>query len=187
MTAETRLDVPIRAAIEVTRPPSAIMVNGAFSNAQAKGEPAQAALTKLLRKLAENKRHACALIPIDPGKGGNGPQRSGLMFFVMRLLFWFSLVLLFLPLGLSPTGTGQDSIGALQTILAAKQAIEDVSGMCERQPEVCVTGKAALRSLGVKARDTAKGAYETLDGQLEQGPPLPTPRPRETVGSITRD
>lgn len=108
------------------------------------------------------------------------------MSFLLRITFWFALVVFLLPLGTSSTRTGEEAVGALEAVSAAKQAIEDVAGICERQPDVCVTGKAALRSFGARARDTARAAYESLDKTLEEdaapqdpGVPVPAPRPTE--------
>lgn len=81
----------------------------------------------------------------------------------------------------------------LEAVWAAQQAIHDVSTMCDRQPGVCVTGKAALRTIGSRASDTARGFAQTLDGALDDGDaeqgnaiPLPTPRPSAKVEAGTQ-
>jgi hypothetical protein len=35
-------------------------------------------------------------------------------------------------------------------------------GMCERKPDVCKTGGAALHTIGVRAREAARIGYELL-------------------------
>ena len=105
------------------------------------------------------------------------------MFFLLRLLFWFSVVLFFLPLG-----SGRNQVDPIEAVSAAKHAVEDIAGMCERNPEVCVTGKAALQMVGERARDRAQAAIDTLDQHLEPQPanvdaprpdvPVPTARPK---------
>ena len=83
------------------------------------------------------------------------------MGFLIRTAFWFSLVLLALPLN---TGSdGAPSVGAIQAFMAAREAIGDVSAICERKPDVCVTGKAAMHTVGIRAREAARIAYEVLD------------------------
>jgi len=88
------------------------------------------------------------------------------MGFLIRSAFWFSLVLLALPLD---TGeSGQPSIGALQALSAARAAIGDVSAICERKPDVCETGKSAMHTVGLRAREAARIAYQMLDEHLDE-------------------
>ncbi|WP_406873858.1 DUF5330 domain-containing protein [Aminobacter sp. P9b] len=88
------------------------------------------------------------------------------MGFLFRTAFWFSLVLLLLPLGTGPDG--ENSVSPLQAIFAAREAVGDIAGICERKPEVCETGKAAMQTIGVRARESARIAYEALDQQFGQ-------------------
>jgi len=88
------------------------------------------------------------------------------MGFLIRTAFWFSLVLLVLPLGTGPNG--ENSVSPLQAIFAAREAVGDLAGICERKPDVCETGKAAMQTIGVRARESARIAYQALDEQLGQ-------------------
>ena len=84
------------------------------------------------------------------------------MGFLIRSTFWLSLLLLALPLG----GGGENDepgVGAFQALMAAREAVGDVVGICERKPEVCETGKHAMHTIGVRAREGAKIAFEVLD------------------------
>lgn len=90
------------------------------------------------------------------------------MGFLLRMAFWFSLVLLVLPFDLGEAANDQPSVGALQTFLAAREAVGDVSGICERKPDVCEIGKSALHTVGLRAREAARIAYEVLDSQFGQ-------------------
>lgn len=112
------------------------------------------------------------------------------MFFLIRTAFWFSLVLLFLPIW--PAGQSGDPqpVGAIRAISAAQQAVSDISGICERKPDVCETGRIAAQTIGVRARESARIAYEMLettetspesvDDILQQETDiLPTPRPEQ--------
>ena len=85
------------------------------------------------------------------------------MFFLIRMVFWFSLVLLVLPLDAGRTPGGPPPVSPFQAISAAREAIGDVAGLCERKPDVCVTGKAAFETIGTRAREGARIAYELLD------------------------
>jgi len=87
------------------------------------------------------------------------------MGFLLRCTFWLSLVLLAIPFGGQAAGGG-DSVGPIQALSAAREAIGDVSGICERKPDVCVTGKAAIQTIGVRAREASRIAFELLDDKF---------------------
>ena len=88
------------------------------------------------------------------------------MFFLIRMAFWFSLVLLALPFGSGSKTPGGEGIGPLQALVAAKEAIGDVAGLCERKPDVCAAGQSAMSTIGVRAKESARIAYEAL-GEVE--------------------
>lgn len=84
------------------------------------------------------------------------------MGFLLRMTFWFSLVLLALPLGGGRDADGAPTVGAIEALIAAGGAVNDIAGMCERKPDVCETGRSALTTIGVRAREASRIAYETL-------------------------
>lgn len=98
------------------------------------------------------------------------------MGFLIRIAFWFSLVLLVLPLD---TGAGGDSVNPIQAFFAAREAVDDVSGICQRKPDVCEVGKAAMQTIGARARETARIAYKMFEenGQTKVAP-------ADAVGSL---
>jgi hypothetical protein len=98
------------------------------------------------------------------------------MGFLIRMAFWFSLVLLALPLD---TGANGDSVSPIQAFFAAREAVDDVSGICERKPDVCEVGKAAMQTIGARARETARIAYGMLE---ENGKSAPIPA--DDVGAL---
>jgi hypothetical protein len=106
--------------------------------------------------------HVRVIMPFKDGLD-RPPKKDRVMFFLIRTAFWFSLVLLALPLG----GTDENgrSVGPVEALAAAREAVSDVAGICERKPDVCVTGLAALQTIGVRAREGARIAYEALDEQ----------------------
>ena len=85
------------------------------------------------------------------------------MFFLMRMAFWFSLVLLTLPLSVGSDEPGQESVGPIQALFAARDAVGDIAGICERKPDVCETGKSAMHTITARAKETAKIAATMLD------------------------
>lgn len=103
------------------------------------------------------------------------------MFFLIRIAFWFSLVLLFLPIWPGSQGTDHQPVGAIEAFSAAQRAIGDISRICEREPGVCETGSAAAETIGVRARESARVAGEMLEqynsqnGDAVVGDDPPTP------------
>jgi hypothetical protein len=88
------------------------------------------------------------------------------MFFLIRMAFWFSLVLLMLPFG---GGDDGQQVGPLKAMMTVREAVGDIAGICERKPDVCETGKLALHTIGVRAKASAKIAYDMLDnGEPDQ-------------------
>lgn len=85
------------------------------------------------------------------------------MGFLIRTAFWFSLVLLFIPFDLSDAEGRVDTVSPIQAFFAAKDAVGDIAGMCERKPDVCETGRSALQTIGLKARETARMAYAWIE------------------------
>lgn len=93
------------------------------------------------------------------------------MGFLLRSAFWFSGVLLLLPFG----EVGDErSVGPVDTFFAAKAALSDVGALCDRQPQACTVGKAALETIGLRARESARVAYEVLDERFGDTAPALT-------------
>ena len=89
------------------------------------------------------------------------------MGFLIRAAFWFSLVLLMLPFGAGSGTSGENSVGPIQALMAAREAVGDIAGMCERRPDVCETGKQAVHTITVRAKATAKIAAELIGDENE--------------------
>ena len=56
----------------------------------------------------------------------------------------------------------QQSVGPIQALFAAREAVGDIAGICERKPDVCETGKSAMHTIGARAKETAKIAPDML-------------------------
>lgn len=87
--------------------------------------------------------------------------------FLIRTAFWLSLVILLLPAGHRTSDAGhvaapEPDLSALEALAAARDAIADLSAFCERNPETCATGSAALRLFGQKAQNGAHMLVEYL-------------------------
>jgi len=95
------------------------------------------------------------------GQSGRARTREGAgrWVFLIRIAFWFSLVLLALPLG--PQGEAA-SVGPVQALQAASEALNDMTGMCDRRPEICRTERRPSRRSRARAREGARIAVGML-------------------------
>jgi hypothetical protein len=101
--------------------------------------------------------------------------------FIIKTAFWLSLVILCLPAGEESDQAVQTSVDAGSAITAAQSTFADLSGFCDRNPDVCETGGTLLASFGLKARYGALMIYEYLDDQFSsprsaQAAHSPTPK-----------
>lgn len=104
------------------------------------------------------------------------------MFFLLRVAFWLSLVILFIPADPQVAAQGNDGrdVSTLEAIGAANSTWQDVKGFCTRNPDACGIGRMALDTFSAKARTGARWVYEKLEGPDEVG------RAPVTTGTATR-
>ena len=98
------------------------------------------------------------------------------MFFLIRMAFWLSVVLVLLPSGGAKQTAAAPSaeIGAVEAVSAASATVGDMRQFCTRQPEACALGSQAAVAFGQRAQAGAKMVYEIINERAT---------PRET-GSI---
>jgi hypothetical protein len=97
------------------------------------------------------------------------------MFFLIRMAFWLTVVLVLLPSGGSQPVQKTPSFSAADAVSAASATIADMRHFCERQRDVCAVGSQAAVAIGQRAQAGAKMLYELISEQL-----APT-----TTGSVT--
>ena len=102
------------------------------------------------------------------------------MFFLLRMAFWLSVVLILLPTG-SSQQVPANGVGATDAISAASATVGDLRQFCTRQPDACTVGSHVATELGYKAQAGAKMLYEFLttthadrDGVKDSGSPTGT-------------
>ena len=83
------------------------------------------------------------------------------MFFLVRMAFWLSVVLILLPTGSSQPAP-VNGVGATDAISAASATVGDLRQFCARQPDACTVGSHVATELGYKAQAGAKMLYEFL-------------------------
>jgi hypothetical protein len=114
------------------------------------------------------------------------PFRRARIMFVLRAAFWLSIVVLLIP-GDPKDGSSAPGADAWHALLAVRGAIADISGLCDRQPDVCVNGGSALQAFAGKARQGAELLSKAFEGAPAAGEaaavaPLPAkPKAAETL------
>jgi hypothetical protein len=93
------------------------------------------------------------------------------MWFLIRATFWFSMVLIMLPIFDDAAQTrlneGQ-GVELTDALGAAAGAISYVGALCSEKPDVCVKGAETFTALGSRAREGARVAYTYLDTQFAE-------------------
>lgn len=113
------------------------------------------------------------------------------MFFLIRVAFWLSIVVVLLPAG-PKSDPNAPEVSTFEAIGAAQAALKDARGFCAREPEACAIGSHALQVFGQKAQNGARMLYEMLSSKADQnpkhdGPTGSTPRPgRDTLTADDR-
>jgi hypothetical protein len=94
------------------------------------------------------------------------------MFFLLRVAFWLTIVLALLPSGgaqQSAQASAQSKVGPTEAVVAAGAAVSDMSSFCERQPDACVVGAQAAVAIGQRAQAGAKMVYEFFNEHALHG------------------
>lgn len=85
------------------------------------------------------------------------------MRFLIKMAFWLSVVILFLPE--DPGDEKTANFTTSQAVVAMHQAYSDLSGFCVRNPQTCDMGRSAAGMFERKARYGAKLLYKSLNGE----------------------
>ena len=94
------------------------------------------------------------------------------MFFLLRVAFWLTVVLVLLPsTGSQPNANAKSNIGATEAMMAAGAAMSDMSSFCSRQPNACAVGAQAASAIGQRALSGAKMVYDFLSEHSVRGDP----------------
>jgi hypothetical protein len=88
--------------------------------------------------------------------------------FVLRSLFWLTALVLLLPP--AQDGTPSPRVNLLHAAYSARVLAEDMSGVCERNPEACATSREALTLLSRKLETGAGIVAAGLAGGQSASP-----------------
>ena len=101
------------------------------------------------------------------------------MFFLLRMAFWLSVVLVLLPSGGSQRTASAPSaeLGPIEAVSAASATVSDMRQFCTRQPEACAVGSQAAVAFGQRAQAGARMVYDFISERAA---------PRETGSVATK-
>jgi hypothetical protein len=139
----------------------------------------------------EQPLQSCLLACVmrHPGKGRRRrrPTRPGderkyeaaVIFFLLRVAFWLTIVLALLPSGGTTTNRGaQAKVDATDAVVAASAAVSDMSSFCDRQPEACVVGTKAAVAIGQRAQAGAKMVFDFVSDYASRTETGSVPAPK---------
>jgi hypothetical protein len=101
--------------------------------------------------------------------------------FLLKTVFWLSLVILLIPAGKETSAAGQGGVSKFEALSAAQAVWNDLSAFCERNQEACETGNQLVSQFGDKALNGAKMFYGYLDESFGRNSAADV-----TTGSVTR-
>jgi len=114
------------------------------------------------------------------------------MFFLLRMTFWISLVLVLLPSGgKQDAATPSAGTGAMEAVSAASATVADMRQFCTRQPDACAAGSQAAIAFGQRAQAGARMVYDFISerttpretGSIAAKPAKPAPAKPATAKS----
>jgi hypothetical protein len=88
------------------------------------------------------------------------------MWFLLRTAFWFSMVLVMLPIfdqDATDRLKKEEGVELTDAFGAAAGAFTYMGSLCAEKPDVCVKGAETFTTLGSRAREGARIAYSYLD------------------------
>src|SRR3977135_670493 len=87
------------------------------------------------------------------------------MFFLIRMAFWLSVVLVLLPSGGAKQTAAAPSaeLGAVEAVSPPSATVGDMRQFGPRQPEACALGSQAAVAFGQRAQAGAKMVYELIN------------------------
>lgn len=88
------------------------------------------------------------------------------MFFLLRVAFWLSIVLVLLPSGDYRQKADAPRVDAADAVSAATAAVSDLGNFCGRQPGACEVGGQVAVAFGQRAQAGARYLFDILHDRL---------------------
>lgn len=86
--------------------------------------------------------------------------------FLLRSAFWLTIVVLLIPA--DPQSGEAPRVTVVNAFMAARATVADLSGFCNRNPDVCITGSAAIDMFAEKAENGVEMIHRLLDGSAAE-------------------
>lgn len=112
------------------------------------------------------KMHRIGLSLASAGRCTVAPQPPGMPMFLLRSMFWLSVAVMAMPPAADGT-TPPPRVGLVEAALAARVLVQDIAGVCAREPDACATSRDALDLFRRKAETGADLAGRLLSGDAE--------------------
>jgi Family of unknown function (DUF5330) len=119
---------------------------------------------------------------------GDVYERDRIMFFLLRMAFWLTLVLAILPTGSSQpqAHANASQIDPTDAVIAAGAAVSDMTGFCDRQPEACKVGATAAVVIGQRAQAGASMVYDFIHERMARNETGSVGEAKVVPASMTR-
>lgn len=85
--------------------------------------------------------------------------------FLLRSAFWLTIVIMLIPA--DPETGDAPRVTLVEAAMAVRATVADLSGFCDRNADVCVTGGAAAQMIAEKAEHGVDIVYRYLTGTAE--------------------
>lgn len=93
---------------------------------------------------------------------------------LIRAIFWFSLVVMLLPVRNDHINSELNNVSGGQTLVLFQSIASDLSGFCSRNPSSCQTARGLARQYGARVQAHAEHLGEYLANTQENSDPLTT-------------
>jgi hypothetical protein len=108
------------------------------------------------------------------------------MFFLLRMAFWLTIVLVLLPTGSTAPQASAPQIDAADAVVAAGAAVSDMGGFCDRQPEACKVGAQAAAVIGQRAQAGASMVYDFIHERMSRSETGSVPEAKIVPASLSK-
>jgi len=93
---------------------------------------------------------------------------------LIRAIFWFSMVVMFLPVESDQINSQTDNVSGGRTIMLFQSIASDASGFCHRNPGACQTARGLASQYSARVQAHAENLGEYLASNQELSDPITT-------------